>query len=213
MSITDPLQGAEATGNLTKQKGRQLLERFSKRKEQIVSTLDEGKLLHGFKEDSAHCQDQLTAAIDALVRSSEQVGSRRQSVNLFFLTINSLLLTAVGVIFSNLPPMGAIQLFVGMMGIGAIGALGLLLCSIWEGFLESYWAHETSNAVLIQTLEKRRVVRAFSEHDSIMSFCGYEPLLDKEQFVTHVFMLIHGVALMLAISCTVCMIVMTVSWS
>jgi len=77
-----------------------------------------------------------------MVSSSEALVSRRQGVNTFFLTMNGLLLTAVG-------------LFVRGGSDGQLQAAGILvLCSAWRSLIISFGQLNSGKFAIINTMER-----------------------------------------------------------
>lgn len=84
-----------------------------------------------------------------MVSSSEQLVGRRQSVNTFFLTMNSALLAASGLIVQN-----STEPRLGGLGILALAVAGAVLCLSWKSLIESFGQLNTGKFKVINMLEK-----------------------------------------------------------
>lgn len=84
-----------------------------------------------------------------MVSSSEQLVGRRQSVNTFFLTINSALLTASGLIVQS-----STEPRLGGLGILVLAVVGAVLCLSWRSLIKSFGQLNTGKFKVINTLEK-----------------------------------------------------------
>ena len=83
------------------------------------------------------------------VDSSDKLVARRQTVNTFFLSINALLLSAVGFIIRDVPQQWAT--FAGVFG---VGLAGILLCITWRNLVRSYSQLNSGKFAVIHSLEQ-----------------------------------------------------------
>ena len=92
-----------------------------------------------------------------LVESSERVVARRQTANTFFLSINSALLIAAGVLFRE----GDVMSVVGG-GVGtALSLAGLLICFVWRRMVTSFRQLNTAKFEIIHLLEQHLPAAVF----------------------------------------------------
>jgi len=85
-----------------------------------------------------------------MVESSEKLVARRQGVNTFFLTINGLLMTAIGLFVQA---DGRLNLQAG--GVAIISVVGLFMCQAWRSLLISFGQLNTGKFVVITQMERQ----------------------------------------------------------
>lgn len=85
-----------------------------------------------------------------MVESSEKLVARRQGVNTFFLSINGLLMTAIGLLVQA---DGKQNLQAG--GVAIISVVGLTLCQAWRSLLISFGQLNTGKFVVINRMESK----------------------------------------------------------
>jgi len=83
------------------------------------------------------------------VESSERLVARRQTINTFFLTLNSLLLTGLGLTLREIINMQGWLVLV----VVPIGAAGILICILWRRLVLSYKQLNTCKFNIIDILE------------------------------------------------------------
>lgn len=86
-----------------------------------------------------------------MVASSEALVNRRQGVNTFFLTINGVLVTAIGLFLRN---GGGDEVRLQAGGILVLALAGILLCYAWRSLLNSFGQLNTGKFVIINRMEK-----------------------------------------------------------
>jgi hypothetical protein len=93
-------------------------------------------------------REQVVDLYKVIVTSSEELVSRRQGVNTFFLTINGALLTASGIIVqaSSSQKLAAI-------GVAVLAVAGAVLCGAWRGLITSFGQLNTGKFKVINTIE------------------------------------------------------------
>ncbi len=84
------------------------------------------------------------------VETSETVVARRQAANSFFLSVNSALLAALGVLSQT-----SLATAVSRLAFLAIGAAGTLLCVEWRVLIRSYRQLNTGKFLVIHLLERQ----------------------------------------------------------
>ncbi len=98
----------------------------------------------------------LLAQYKLFVGTSESLTSRRQNVNTFFLSVNSILLTAAGLLLRN----GESS----TLGYGALIGLGIggvLLCFVWRKIITSFQQLSKGKFAVIHALERQLPARIF----------------------------------------------------
>ncbi len=95
-------------------------------------------------------EDQFFELYKLMVASSEALVARRQGVNTFFLTINGLLITAVGLFLKG---GGHQRLQAG--GILVVSLAGVFLCFAWRSLLISFGQLNAGKFRIIGAMEKR----------------------------------------------------------
>lgn len=152
-------------------------------------------------------QPQLDQAISDLVTSSEEVNNRRQSVNHFFLTINTVLLGGSGWLFSNfLQTLQLFQAFQLLVGIFVVSTIGMILCYLWSGFLRSFWCVSRSKVETMKSLESKRHVRVFTAQYKLVEANDYTPLTKLESDVAKIFNFLHGLTFVVTIILLLCIL-------
>lgn len=146
------------------------------------------------------CKDEAMAAIAQLSESSEAVNNRRQGVNNFFLTTNTLLLGGVGWLLSESIPKNETPSAQVTWSVAVIVFLGVLLCSFWLLFLESYKKVSRSKIELTKQLEQQLKIRPFTVQYLLMDANGYLPLTDLESWIARTFLAVHGILLVLSLT-------------
>lgn len=97
----------------------------------------------------AQDDEQYFALYKLMVESSEKLVARRQGVNTFFLTINGVLMTAVGLLVQA---DGKLHLQAG--GVAVISILGMTLCQAWRSLLVSFGQLNTGKFIVINEMEE-----------------------------------------------------------
>lgn len=92
-----------------------------------------------------------------MVDSSERLVARRQGVNTFFLTMNGLLMTAIGLFVQA---DGRLSLQAG--GVAIISTVGLTLCQAWRSLLISFGQLNTGKFVVINAMEKQLAASVYA---------------------------------------------------
>jgi hypothetical protein len=94
-----------------------------------------------------------------MVSTSEALVGRRQAVNTFFLTMNGLLLTAVG-LFLRTGPHGHLRLQAAAILVLAIA--GAALCAAWRTLIISFGQLNTGKFKIINTMERELAASIFT---------------------------------------------------
>jgi hypothetical protein len=83
------------------------------------------------------------------VDTEEKLVARRQNVNTFFLSLNTLLLAALGIVAKE-----AIKMQLALIGVLAISLAGFLLCIAWYKLVHSYRQLNAGKFAIIHLLEE-----------------------------------------------------------
>ena len=103
----------------------------------------------GVEAQDVKSRSDLLEQYKLLVQTSETLLGRRQAVNTFFLSINSLLLVAVSIFAKE-----GISIQFGGYGVLALGIAGLVLCVAWRRLVHSYRQLNAGKFEVIHLLEK-----------------------------------------------------------
>lgn len=128
-----------------------------------------------------------------LVQTSESVVLRRQGVNTFFLTINTLLLSGIGLLAKQ-----GLQGQFGAIGMMGISITGVILCSAWTRLVRSHRQLNAGKFAIINTIEKHLPASMF-EAEWVALGEGkddrkYQPFTKTEEATPVVFGVIYGLA-------------------
>lgn len=107
--------------------------------------------------DTGDAQREFLELYKMMVASSEALVARRQGVNTFFLTINGLLPTAIGLLVKT---GGRVRLQAG--GIFVLALLGIMLCYAWRSLLISFGQLNTGKFAIIGRMERRLAAPIYS---------------------------------------------------
>jgi len=126
------------------------------------------------------------------VETSEQLVARRQGVNTFFLSINSLLLTGIGLLARELTKAPA-SVFAAL----AICVAGILLCLGWYRLLCSYAQLNHGKFVVIHELERHLPASLFqAEWEALgagRNVKTYRPCTGTEKSIAVIFSVLYAV--------------------
>ena len=142
------------------------------------------------REPSAADTEALLAQYRLLVETSEALVVRRQGVNTFFLSVNSLVLAAAGLLIrdgtlSDLEEFALICLSIG----------GCVLCFVWWRLITSFRQLSKGKFDVIHALEERLPARVFAAEWAALG-CGedpkqYRPFTGTEAKTPIVFTVLH----------------------
>ena len=113
--------------------------------------------------------DGLLAQYRILVETSEALVSRRQGVNTFFLSVNSIILTVAALLLRDGES--------GTLESGALiglGLAGVTLCFGWRRLIVSFGQLNGGKFAVIQALERRLPARVFAAEWTALG-CGRDP--------------------------------------
>ncbi len=109
------------------------------------------------KESSAADSEALLAQYRLLVETSEALVTRRQGVNTFFLSVNSLVLAAAGLLLRD----GALT-DLESFALICLGFGGCVLCFVWRRLISSFRQLSKGKFDVIHALEQRLPARMFT---------------------------------------------------
>lgn len=92
-----------------------------------------------------------------MVASSETLVSRRQGVNAFFLTVNGLLGTVLGLLLHQFSP-GRLE----AGGVAIITVVGFVLCYSWQSLIKSFGQLNTGKFAVINRMERHLAASIFN---------------------------------------------------
>jgi hypothetical protein len=132
-----------------------------------------------------------------MVASSESLVARRQAVNTFFLTMNGLLLTSVG-LFVRGGQSGRLQ----AGGILVLAVAGGALCFAWRSLIISFGQLNTGKFAIINTMERTLAASIFAgEWEALERGENpkvYRSFTSRELFVPMAFGVIYVITVVLS---------------
>lgn len=93
---------------------------------------------------------------EIFVATSETLSARRQNVNAFFLSANSIILAAAGLLWSN-GQTGDLE----SLALIALGYAGSILCFAWRKLIRSYRQLSQGKFAVIHALERKLPAQVF----------------------------------------------------
>ena len=107
------------------------------------------------------------------VDTSEKLVARRQTINTFFFSINTLIISALGLAVSLIGK-GAIEIHLIGLGIVVVSMVGILLCVSWRRLVRSYAQLNRAKFDIIHAIERHLPVALFSAEWHVLGE-GREP--------------------------------------
>ena len=125
------------------------------------------------------------------VQTSESLVARRQTVNAFFLSLNTLILGAIG-IFAREGPFSS-QAFVSMI---VFGFTGCILTRLWHRLIHSYRQLNAGKFTVIEALEKMLPASVFTAEWAALGFgrdpSRYRSSTQTEMSISWVFTILYA---------------------
>lgn len=147
---------------------------------------------------SAATRTELIDLYKMYVSNAEAVVSRRQSVNTFFLSVNTLLLSAIALV-TEFGAKGSS----GPIAIAILGLTGVVLSGIWKSIIGLYGRQRTSMFFVIYALEEQIGVHLFRKEwlhlNGTRSPSSWRTFTNREARVPVVFVAVYLVALIGAV--------------
>lgn len=132
------------------------------------------------------------------VDTSEKLVARRQTVNTFFLSVNALLLSAIGMTAKEV-----ITMRIAFIGVIAISLAGILLCMAWRRLVHSYRQLNTGKFAVIHLLEQYLPAALFKAEWKALGEGKdkekYIPFTKTEATIPIVFIVLYGIAILLSL--------------
>ena len=146
-------------------------------------------------------KDHILEQYKLCVEMADRVSSRRNTTNDFFLTLNSILITAIGVL--SHVGFGHAIFNVGWMIVASIA--GIIFCGCWVATINSYRALNSAKFKVINSIEQRLPIAAF---ETEWKWClnpegkapKYTRLTNVDSWVPTIFMFLYIALIVLAIS-------------
>ena len=127
------------------------------------------------------------------VQTSEDLVKRKQSVNSFYITLNSIILSAIITVLcatNDLPMLWGKVNFSFLLTLFT-GFIGVVVCFSWISLLNSYADLNASKMDIIQCIEERMALNLYSTEWTILSSRlanrRYKSFSKKERFVAYLF--------------------------
>ncbi|WP_028058912.1 RipA family octameric membrane protein [Candidatus Solirubrobacter pratensis] len=128
------------------------------------------------------------------VETEERLVSRRQEENRFFLSINALVVTVVGVLLRQ-----GISDKQASVGITLLAMAGLALCVAWFSIIGSYKTLNRAKFDVIEEFEAQLPVRMFGAEWDAAESRGYKPFTLIERRVPFIFGALHVVIIVVGL--------------
>lgn len=125
-----------------------------------------------------------------VVETAERLEDRRQSLHTFFLSINSLLLAAIGLVGKAAVDGDSLVALV----VPVISILGWLLATTWARQIQSYGQVRKGKFAIVNALEARLPAAPFVAEWIALLQRNYESFTDSEQRVPHAFATLYVLA-------------------
>ena len=111
-------------------------------------TLEETLFPHGTDIEDRDFLDLLLEEYKLFVATSERLVERRQKMNAFFLSVNALLVSAIGLVTK-----GTIVLEIAVTAVVSILVSGVIMCIAWRRLVRSYAQLNTGKFEVIDEIE------------------------------------------------------------
>jgi hypothetical protein len=135
-----------------------------------------------------------------LGQNSEQMAMRRQNVNSFFLSINTALIAANGVIaketFSQTSPHRA-ELFGAAIFMLVLGTIGLIVCRNWSMTVKAYAQVMQTNSVVAQAMEKHLLAAVVTAQLTLHGK-HFVSITVIERNIAHAFYAVYTISMLIA---------------
>lgn len=128
------------------------------------------------------------ALFDSFVESADRVSARRAQANSFFLTVNTLLVTAAGTVWELSD--ASTNWFI------ALG--GILFSIVWWAMIDSFRTLNSAKYAVINEIETRLPIAAYRAEWALLKG-RHKPLTTIEVAVPFAFMLLYAVALIFGV--------------
>ena len=112
------------------------------------STLEKTLFPHGTDIDDSDFLNLLLEEYKLFVATSERLVERRQKMNAFFLSVNALLVSAIGLVTK-----GTIVLEIAVIAVVSILVSGVVMCIAWRRLVRSYAQLNTGKFIVIDQIE------------------------------------------------------------
>lgn len=140
-------------------------------------------------------RDHLLAQYFRYLEMTDNISDRRSQANTYFLTINTGIVSAAGIMASIRETFHPLLLI-------PLAIAGVLLCWTWSRLIRSYRDLNTAKFKVIHEMEKELPMRPFdAEWESVERGENpklYKPFTHVEKFVPGIFIMIYGVLLIYA---------------
>ena len=137
----------------------------------------------------------LMAQYELFVDTSEKLVARRQSVNTFFLSVNTLSFSAIGLMV-GLISNKVVEMEVAMTGVIAIAIAGILLCIAWRTLVRSYAQLNRGKFAVIHLIETQLPAALFTAEWEALGRGSdpekYRPFTKTEDRVPIIFISLYG---------------------
>lgn len=144
------------------------------------------------------------------VKTSEDLVKRKQTVNSFYVTLNSILLGAIISVLcaiGDLPLLGSINICWIISGFAAV--IGIIICYSWISILDSYSALNSSKMKVIINIEQHLALNLFdTEWAFVTQKLGnkrYKSFSQKEKSIAYLFSALYIILVVVGIILAICL--------
>ena len=150
------------------------------------------------REPGEKDREALLAQYRMLVDTSESLISRRQGVNTFYLSVNSIILTVAALLLRD-GQSGPLE----SGALVGLGLAGVTLCFGWRRLIVSYGQLNGGKFAIIQAIEKRLPARVFSAEWAVLGYGldpeKYLPFTKTEKRTPVIFGVLQGLLILVGI--------------
>lgn len=133
------------------------------------------------------------------VEMADRVSSRRSKANTFFLSVNTLLVTAIGI----LTELGSSFVSLNLWWVLVTSLAGILFCWTWLNTISSYGQLNSGKFKIINTIEQKLPLAMYKAEWAYLKpkrgVSRYEQLTTVELWVPRIFALIYSVLMLMVI--------------
>jgi predicted small integral membrane protein len=156
---------------------------------------------HGIRADDEQQRKELIDSYRFLCQDSELLGSRRQALNNFFLSLNSMLIAGIGMMIKEAVERSLRQTALTgiMVFIAQLAAAGLLLAWHWRGLIRNYAGLQRANDTIARTIESKLAVSVLSAR-RMLTTRDHISLAEMESHIALIFTIIYSAIVISAIT-------------
>lgn len=205
MNDTNSMQNGECEGEIIIGKSRKRIHFLNETElcNRFYTDCQEVELI--LKGNRFEDKDTLMEQYKMFVQTSEDLVSRKQSVNTFYVTLNSILLSAV---VSVICAAGDILLIANDSVViyiisGFLATIGVVICCSWITLLTSYADLNASKMAIISCIEERLALKLFDTEWALLTRRigkrKYQSFTVKEIAVAKIFLMLYVILILVCV--------------